>query len=97
MIDNNMVDAIVSSGANIVDRDFFEGLGLSITVAPFIWMIQITGTGHDRIYDTLIDEDQLRICDDTICQIANDLPARPYSHVNSLSKWANIRKARQEH
>jgi deoxyhypusine synthase len=33
----------------------------------------------DRIYDTLINEDELRICDDTICQIANNLEARPYS------------------
>ena len=27
MIRNNMVDAIVSTGANIVDQDFFEALG----------------------------------------------------------------------
>ena len=33
----------------------------------------------DRIYDTLIDEDELRICDDTTRQIADELPPRPYS------------------
>ena len=27
MIENNMVDAVVSTGANIVDQDFFEALG----------------------------------------------------------------------
>jgi len=27
MVRHNMVDAIVSSGANIVDQDFFEALG----------------------------------------------------------------------
>ena len=27
MVEQNMVDAIVSTGANIVDQDFFEGLG----------------------------------------------------------------------
>jgi len=27
MVRHNMVDAIVSTGANIVDQDFFEGLG----------------------------------------------------------------------
>ena len=27
MVENNMIDAIVSTGANIVDQDFFEGLG----------------------------------------------------------------------
>ena len=30
MIENNMVDAIVSTGANIVDQDFFEGI-------PALW------------------------------------------------------------
>ncbi len=35
--------------------------------------------GIDRIYDTFIDEDQLRICDDTIRQIAESLEPRPYS------------------
>jgi deoxyhypusine synthase len=33
----------------------------------------------DRIYDTLIDEDQLRLCDDVTKQIADGLPPRPYS------------------
>ena len=33
----------------------------------------------DRIYDTLIDEDELRICDETVKQIADALPPRPYS------------------
>ena len=27
LIDHNMIDAIVSTGANIVDQDFFEALG----------------------------------------------------------------------
>jgi deoxyhypusine synthase len=39
----------------------------------------------DRIYDTYIDEDSLRICDDTICQIANTLEARPYSSREFIS------------
>jgi deoxyhypusine synthase len=33
MIRNNMVDAIVSTGANIVDQDFFEALGFRHYVA----------------------------------------------------------------
>jgi deoxyhypusine synthase len=33
----------------------------------------------DRIYDTYIDEDELKVCDDTIRKIANGLPPRPYS------------------
>ena len=34
MIRNKMVDCIVSTGANIVDQDFFEGLGFSHYRAP---------------------------------------------------------------
>jgi deoxyhypusine synthase len=33
----------------------------------------------DRIYDTLIDEDELRACDDTTKVIADSLDPRPYS------------------
>jgi deoxyhypusine synthase len=33
----------------------------------------------DRIYDTLIDEEELRICDETTEKIANALDPRPYS------------------
>ena len=34
MVRNRMVDAIVSTGANIVDQDFFEGLGFRHYVCP---------------------------------------------------------------
>src|SRR5580698_11074620 len=34
LIRANMVDAIVSTGANIVDQDFFEPLGLRHYIAP---------------------------------------------------------------
>ncbi|MDJ0601994.1 MAG: deoxyhypusine synthase, partial [Crocosphaera sp.] len=33
----------------------------------------------DRIYDTYIDEDQLRVCDMTIAKLADSLEKRPYS------------------
>jgi deoxyhypusine synthase len=33
----------------------------------------------DRIYDTLIDEDDLRVCDETTREIADSLEPRPYS------------------
>ncbi len=33
LIRNNMVDAIVSTGANIVDQDFFEALGFNHYIA----------------------------------------------------------------
>ena len=33
LIRNNMVDAVVSTGANIVDQDFFEALGFNHYIA----------------------------------------------------------------
>ena len=80
LITNNMVDAIVSTGANIVDQDFFEALGFHHYVGdPYIDDELLRQQQIDRIYDTYIDEIQLRKCDFTIAEIANSLPAKPYS------------------
>jgi len=84
LIRNNMVDAIVSTGANIVDQDFFEGLGFGHYIAEDRYKAGLDDDllrdlHIDRIYDTFIDEDDLRICDDVTKQIADDLPPRPYS------------------
>src|SRR6476646_2454627 len=80
MVRNNMVDVIVSTGANIVDQDFFEALGYKhYQGSPQLDDLELQELAIDRIYDTLINEDELRICDDTICQIANELPPKPYS------------------
>jgi deoxyhypusine synthase len=80
LLENNMVDAIVSTGANIVDQDFFEGLGFKhYQGSPQLEDTELQTLGIDRIYDTLIDEDELRICDNTICEIANKLAPRAYS------------------
>jgi deoxyhypusine synthase len=80
LIRNNMVDAIVSTGANIVDQDFFEGLGFRHYIGnPFLDDAMLREQHIDRIYDTLIDEDELRVCDETIQKIADELEPRPYS------------------
>lgn len=80
LINHNMVDAIVSTGANIVDQDFFEALGFKhYQGSPFLDDLHLQNIAIDRIYDTLIDEDQLRICDNTIFEIANQLEPKPYS------------------
>jgi deoxyhypusine synthase len=79
-----MVDAIVSTGANIVDQDFFEALGFRHYIAGDEYK---SGTQDgvlrelmiDRIYDTFIDEEELRICDETTQKIADSLPLRPHS------------------
>ena len=44
----------------------------------------------DRIYDTFIDEQELQACDLTIKQIADDLPAQPYSSrafIRHMGRW----------
>ncbi len=75
----------MSTGANIVDQDFFEGLGFRHYIAPGSpeappvddmtlrnWMI-------DRIYDTYIDEDDLRACDAKTHEIFNAFEPGAYS------------------
>ena len=80
LVQNNMVDAIVSTGANIVDQDFFEGLGFRHYIGtPFIDDTQLREQAIDRIYDTYIDEDELRICDATMTELCNGLEPRPHS------------------
>jgi deoxyhypusine synthase len=84
MIRNRMVDAIVSTGANMVDQDFFEALGYKHYLAPEEYKSgmhdgQLRDFMIDRIYDTFIDEEELRICDETVKKIADELPPRPYS------------------
>ena len=80
MIEANMVDAIVSTGANIVDQDFFEGLGFAHYQGTHLVDDNVLRELKiDRIYDTYIDEDELRICDETIAKIADALEPRPWS------------------
>lgn len=80
LLKKNMVDVIVSTGANIVDQDFFEALGFSHYLgSPKLDDEQLRSLEIDRIYDTLIEESDLRVCDHTITKIADDLKPRPYS------------------
>jgi deoxyhypusine synthase len=84
LVRNNMVDAIVSTGANIVDQDFFEALGFNHYIAGDEYKYgaedaTLRELMIDRIYDTFIDEEELRICDETTHQITNSLEPRPYS------------------
>lgn len=80
LVRSNMVDAVVATGATIVDMDFFEGLGhrhyqaLEIPNDNTLRSLYI-----DRIYDTYIDEEQLQETDHTIGRIANSLEPGAYS------------------
>ncbi len=87
MVENNMVDAIVSTGANIVDQDFFEGLGfLHYLGKPDVDDNELRLLHIDRIYDTYIDEDDLRVCDETMGKIADSLKPGAYA------SWEIIRE-----
>lgn len=80
LVKNKMVDCIVSTGAIIVDQDFFEALGFKHYVGtPFVDDNELRDLHIDRIYDTFIDEDELRVCDHTVGEIADALEPRPYS------------------
>ena len=80
MIMNNMVDAIVSTGAIMVDQDFFEALGFKhYKGTKFVDDNELRDLHIDRIYDTFIDEDELRICDDTCGKIFDSMEPKPYS------------------
>jgi len=80
MVRYNMVDVIVATGATIVDMDFFEAIGFRhYKGSPYVDDKILRQLYIDRIYDTFIDEEQLQICDNTIKEIADSLPKRPYS------------------
>jgi len=80
MIKFGMIDAIVATGASIVDMDFFEALGFKhYQGTPFVDDKFLRDNYIDRIYDTYIDEESLQNCDNTIFKIANSLEPRPYS------------------
>ncbi|HPS54682.1 MAG TPA: deoxyhypusine synthase [Sedimentisphaerales bacterium] len=80
MIKYKMVDAVVATGASIVDMDFFEALGFShYKGSPQVDDKLLRSLYVDRIYDTYIDEEQLQVCDATVKEIADSLPGGAYS------------------
>ena len=77
---HNMVDAIVATGASIIDMDFFEALGFKhYQGSQFQDDTELRKNYIDRIYDTYIDEDELQECDQKICEIADTLDPRSYT------------------
>ena len=74
LVKHNMVDAIVATGASIIDMDFFEALGFKhYQGSQFEDDTKLRNNYIDRIYDTYIDEEELQACDQTICDVANSL------------------------
>ncbi|HJU77811.1 MAG TPA: deoxyhypusine synthase [Sphingomicrobium sp.] len=99
LVRSNMVDAIVATGATIVDMDFFEALGHKHYQANEIPDDDTLRSLYiDRIYDTYIDEEQLQDCDLTIGRIADGLEPRPYSSrafIREMGKWLSEGSARK--
>lgn len=91
LVKNGMVDAIVATGASIVDMDFFEALGFKhYQGSQFVDDRDLRDLYIDRIYDTYIDEEELQHCDATIQEIADGLEARPYSSrefIREMGRW----------
>ena len=80
LVKYNMVDAIVATGASIIDMDFFEALGFKhYQGSQFQNDEELRKNYIDRIYDTYIDEDELQMCDKTIGEIADNLEPKAYT------------------
>ena len=91
LVKNNMIDAIVATGASIIDMDFFEALGFKhYQGSQFQDDTVLRDSYIDRIYDTYIDEEELQACDKAICDIANTLEPRSYTSrefIKELGKY----------
>jgi deoxyhypusine synthase len=91
LVKYGMVDAIVSTGASIVDMDFFEALGYKHYQADSqVDDNELRDLYIDRIYDTYIDEEELQACDHVIKDITDSLERRPYSSrefIWEMGKW----------
>ncbi len=100
LVKHNMVDAIVATGATIVDMDFLEALGFKHYQANEIPDDDTLRSLYiDRIYDTYIDEEQLQHVDHTIFEIAETLAPKAYSSrafIREMGKWLQT-NGRKEH
>ena len=80
LVKYNMVDAVIATGASIIDMDFFEALGFKhYQGSQFQDDAELRKNYIDRIYDTYINEDELQTCDKTICEIADKLESKSYT------------------
>jgi deoxyhypusine synthase len=91
MIRLGMIDAVVATGASIIDMDFFEALGFKHYQAKSdVDDRDLRSLYIDRIYDTYIDEEELQACDHAIKEITDALEPRPYSSrefIWEIGKW----------
>ena len=98
LVRSNMVDAIVATGATIVDMDFFEALGHKHYQANEIPDDDTLRSLYiDRIYDTYIDEEQLQDCDQDRRQPCAAPVQQPRLHPRDgqVAERGECQKARQ--
>ena len=100
LVKYNMVDAIVATGASIIDMDFFEALGFKhYQGSQFQDDAELRNNYIDRIYDTYIDEEELQHCDKVIGEIADKLDPRPYTSrefIYELGKYLKKNSKKKE-
>jgi deoxyhypusine synthase len=100
MARNKMIDAVVATGASIVDMDFFEALGFKHYQAQAnVDDRDLRDLYIDRIYDTYIDEEELQNCDHTIKAIVDSLEPRPYSSrefIYEMGRWLAAGNAKKQ-
>ncbi len=100
MVKYNMVDAIVATGASIIDMDFFEALGFKhYQGSQFQDDGELRKNYIDRIYDTYIDEDELQMCDKIICEIADNLEPKSYTSrefIRQIGKYLKSHAKKKE-
>ena len=93
LVKYNMVDAIVATGASIIDMDFFEALGFKhYQGSQFQDDTELRKNYIDRIYDTYIDEEELQHCDKVIGEIADTLEPRSYTSREFISELGKYLK-----
>ena len=100
MIKYGMIDAVVSTGASIVDMDFFEALGFKhFQGSQFIDDKELRSLYIDRIYDTYIDEEELQHCDKIIGEVADGMKPAAYSSrsfIKEMGRYLKTRKGRKK-
>ncbi len=92
MVKYGMVDAIVATGASIIDMDFFEALGFKHYQALEV-------PDAETLRSLYIDEEELQACDHTILEIADSLEAKAYSSrafISAMGKWLSEGNAKKE-
>ncbi len=79
LVECDMVDVIVATGAIVVDQDFFEALGFRHYMAPgspdapAASDEELRELGIDRIYDTYVAEADLKRCDEIVAGVFDGL------------------------